>query len=301
MPRYLRPFAAPENSGTTTRDPDTSAKVGRLAIESPSNISLPIEGTVSIVGPDGFELSLVDELQSEILKLGFKNVRQQFSRLIEDILADPFGTNSIDISKDADQGQWARLVHKVEGPLANLIPGKKLAIKGTGLEPRMARTFLEGGVKRAKLADQFRTTLRLSRDQKQKAPDGIGGSVFINEVYGLVSYTKPDGDLQEWLLMEHVDGGVPLETELVLHPLGRRYFEVFDPVQYPELYRLIMGDFMPPQGIVTPMGDLALSLSQHLGYASSQFGDFNNHGILKRTTPGGDKYTIIDVQAPVGK
>lgn len=273
--------------------------MGRMAVEHHRFDIKAIEGTISIVGED-FELTIVDGLHDAIRVRGFRIVRKQFDQLIKKILEDPFGETSIDAFKDTDAGQWARLVHRVEGPLADLVPGKKLAIKGTGLNMESTRKYLEmGGLRRAKLTDQFRKTLELSRAQQEKAPDGIGGLVFVNNIYGIVSYRKPDGQIQEWTLMEYVEDAKPMESHnIVMTSLGGPSTKLgFESDKYPELAAFIEAPFTPRDGRPVLFEDLAKKLTRELGYHINEFGDLGGHNILEQRIPAGLKYTVIDVQS----
>jgi len=195
----------------------------------------PIEGTVSVVGPDRFELTVTDELQKAVQTRGFKNVRHDFEELIARIHVDPHGDTNIDEFREEEAGQIARLVHEVTGPLADLVPGKRLAIKSTGLDMHSTREYLEmGGPSRNLLTEQFRETLALWRNQQRYAPEGIDGFIFVNEVYGIVSYTDEKAERQEWMLMEYIPNAKSVETLELAASSGGIQFG-FDVKKYPQL------------------------------------------------------------------
>lgn len=254
----------------------------------------PIEGTVSIVGPENFELTVTDELQKLMQARGFKNVRRDFEQLVVSIHADPHGVTNIDEFKDEDAGQMARLVHEVTGPLANLIPGKRLAIKSTGLNMRDTRRYLElGGPSRSLLTDQFRETLALWRKQQLYAPDGVGGVIFVNEVYGIVSYTDNKGQRQEWMLMEYISGAESVENKQIVSSRGGIAMG-FDVEKYPELAQL--AGFDPRLDNQFMMFSSLRIVVEHALHERSAIKDLNGNNILEqRDQSGKPRYTLIDI------
>jgi hypothetical protein len=259
---------------------------------------LPIEGTTSFEGPDDFELTATDALREGIKAHGFGRTRREFTELIDKIMADPFGETNIDAFKDTDAGQWVRLVHEVTGPLSDLIPGKKIAIKGTGLDMQRGMHL---GPSRDKLSDQFRNTLRAQRAQSKLAPEGVEGSLFINEVFGIVSYRNKDGKLQEWMLMEYIEEGVPLEQYRLAMTSGGVQLG-FLPDQYPELAGIAAGRRGHETYRSTSMSpilfkDLGKRLMGELGLYQHELDDLNGNNVLLQQTEQGPRYTVIDLQS----
>lgn len=254
----------------------------------------PIEGTVSIIGPENFELTVTDELQRLMLARGFKSVRRDFEELIVRIHADPHGDTNIDEFRDEDAGQMARLVHEVTGPLADLVPGKKLAIKSTGLNMRDTRRYLElGGPNRSLLTEQFRETLALWRKQQKYAPEGVGGIIFVNEVYGIVSYTDDKGERQEWMLMEYIVDAKSVGNKQLVSSRGGIAMG-FSAERYPELAQLAGYDSRLDNQYMM-FSSLRLAIEKALNERSA-IKDLNGNNILEqRDETGKVKYTIIDV------
>lgn len=216
-------------------------------------------------------------------------------------MRDPFGDTNIDTHKDTDAGKWARLVHRVEGPIAELVPDKKLAIKGTGLNMNLARTYLErGGRRRSNLTDQFRNTLELSRKQQEYAPQGIGGLVMVNEVYGMLRYADSNGQQREWMLMEQVEGTPVQNVELVQATIGRRggIEFAFSASEHPELAQLA-GGILQSQSEYTTFGSLRRALNRELempDFGFDSFSDLHGNNLLQHESPdGGVRYTAIDI------
>lgn len=260
----------------------------------------PIDGTFSIVGPDGFELTLVDSLHDQIRARGMPGVRRDFLALEQRVMADPLGEDSLDHFKDTDAGQTARVVHPVTGSLADLIPGKRLALKGTGLEPERA----PGIVRRSDLATQFRVTLDAQRRQQQKFPEGIGDCVKINEVYGILRYRRPDGRMQEWMLMERVEGDPVPNVGIALARLSRNgpgmafgFRADGDPALAEILYQGPLGRHYARD--VERFSELGEAIGEQLGYSrfDNPFQDLNGNNVLRHDTEHGPQYTIIDVQS----
>jgi hypothetical protein len=315
MPRYI---AAPEIQLPSSVEPQIALPPGWMwvqqepaAPERPfSNDSravarerwgaTPIEGTFSIEGPNDFELTLVDELRDAVRERGMGNVRRDFLALERQIMDDPLGEASLDHFKDTDAGRTARVVHPVTGALADLIPGKRLALKGTGLAPLEA----PGRVRRTDLSTQFRVTLEAQRRQQARFPDGIGGCVTINEVYGILRYRQPDGRLQEWMLMEQVDGNPVPNAGIALARLsssGPSMTFGFRAEQEPGLAEIL---YQGPLGRhyardTERFDELGKTIGEQLGYPSFEnpFADLNGNNILRRDTEQGPQYTIIDVQS----
>lgn len=283
-----------------------AADFGVLAVRSLGhNIEIGIPETASIIGPNDFELTLGTELQHVITQGGLHRLRRDFQALTAGIMADPFGATCIDAFKDTDAGQWARLVHRVEGPLSNLVPGKQLAVKGTGLDMERTRRDLErGGPRRVDLTDQFRSTLLLSRTQKERAPNGVGNRITVNEVYGVVRWREADGRLQEWMLMEYVEGGKPVANvgkERVLSRGGTILVPGFERADHPELAAIADGPYRPYgwQSELIPFSDLSDNIASELGLLAYDcpLTDLTGNNLLRQETANGPRYTIIDVQS----
>ncbi len=290
----------PETHSTRANTDD----MGSLAVDDTfrkGSSPIPVEGTTSYVGPNNFELTTTDELRAAIKEHGFGATRREFGDLVRDILSDPFGENNIDAFVESDAGQWVRLVHKVTGPLEELVQGRKLAIKGTGLDMESGRKFL-GGARRVRLHEQFRTTLRAQRAQEQQAPEGVDGLIYVNKAFGMISYRDEGGKLQEWMLMDYVEDAEPVEEQRVVMSIGGTKPGFFAS-DYPELAELVnphaaarardgvMGDEL------ILFEDLADHISRRLGLRHGELDDLGGHNLLKQDTPDGPKYTIIDVQS----
>lgn len=264
---------------------------GRLAVTEGRRGLETVPDTVSIVGPNDFELTVTGELYSS-MHGEFGEVRRQFQALTDQIMADPFGETCIDAFRDTDAGRWARVVHRITGPLTDLVPGKQLAIKGTGLDMQAARWQLEtNGVHRSSLTDQFYTTLDATRRQQRNAPNGVGGLLFVNDVYGVVRWRRPDGAMQEWMLMENVVDGQPVENKWLLYSNGRGGEPSFSRDEHPELAELAMDEMGKPR-----FKWLARRLDAALGYEEGgPFGDLNGNNVLRQETAVGVRYVVIDV------
>lgn len=300
MPRkFSMPSLETENPGQQTppipeepwsSDMSQRQSVGSLALENLDCDRRLIERTTSYVGPNGFELTTTDTLREGIKHHGFGKTRRQFADLIEAIYLDPFGSTSIDAFGHTISGQTARLVHKVTGPLQDLVPGVELAIKGTGLSVEENNIF---GIYRSKLRDQFRGTLKAQRAQDSRAPDGIGGCLFINKVFGVLTYRAGDS-LQEWMIMENVVGGRPVDDLRPTITSGR----AFDTIDYPELAR-IAG--YPESMLASRRWDVVYfdklrdSLTKTLQVSPTLFNDLNGNNLLEQSTPHGPRYTVIDL------
>ncbi len=248
---------------------------------------------------------MVDELRAAIQKRGFARTRKEFERLEDELDAEPFGATNIDEFKDTDAGLWARVVHAVTGPLADLIPGKQLVLKGTGRDMQATREYLEiGGPSRTRLVDQFRATLEAARRQQKEFPDGIGGCVFIGDVYGVLRYKDDKGEIKEWMLMERARGPSIPNVQIALARLSRNApskapgFEVErDPALAELLYQGPLGrHYARP---TERFSELAEVIGDRLGYSSfdTPFADLNGHNILREDTDNGPRYTIIDVKS----
>jgi hypothetical protein len=257
--------------------------------------NMPVEGTVSIVGPNRFELTTTEKMH-ETIAPHFHDVREAFVAETQRILADPFGKTNIDTNKDTDAGQWFRLVHAVEGPLADAMPDRPLALKSTGLDMDKQRYF--GGAQRANLADQFRVMHSVGERQRSSAPEGIGQLVTVNEVHGVLRYTNPDtGKLQEWMLMDHVTNAKPVE-ELRLALTNGTTVPGFDRDEYPQLASYVEGQsgFGNRLGYPIRFAELGEKLSHEIGHFTDHFTDLRGDNLLEqRTTDGQLHYTVIDI------
>lgn len=227
--------------------------------------------------------------------IGLEQFEQQLHKIIQQILADPFGENSIDEFKDTDAGQWARLVHSAD----QLVPGLKLAIKGTGLDMQKSRDYLElGGLKRVTLSEQFRNSYRLCRAQQEHAPNGIGGKIFINKVHGLLTTMSEDGRLQEWMLMERIENGEPVQNIRVALSQGGVGL-AFSRDLYPEL-GVIADPYDLSRGDVLLFDRLADEIGKKLGVGGRALADLNGNNILVQDDAEGErKFTIIDVGSAI--
>lgn len=234
-----------------------------------------------------------------IQERGFGRTRKEFEDLIFRILADPHGETNIDEFKDETAGQVARLVHEVTGPLAELVPGKRLAIKSTGLDMHHTREYLEaGGSSRTLLTNQFRETLELWRKQQQYAPEGVGGIIFVNEVYGIVSYTDDRGGRQEWMLMEYVPDAKAV-TNIELVKIGGGFIPAFSIEQYPELAQLTGIDpRLDADKTHIRFEELQKVIEEalHDWSRKSAIADLNGNNILEQRDENGRvRYTLIDI------
>ena len=270
--------------------------IGSLALEYTRFGMNPVRETTSYIGPNDFELTTTDVLRDSIKAHGFGATRKEFGVLVEGVFDDPFGVTCIDSFSDTDAGQSVRLVHEITGPLANLVPGKRLAIKGTGLDMERGKYL---GARRTGLREQFRNTLRAQRAQACLAPEGINSTVFVNEVYGVVSYRSNDGTLQEWMIMEYIEDGVPLD-QFQLVVFGGGTTPGFDRQQYPLLTELIDSTH-PWQNTMgrdsERFEDLAKIISEQLDLKAGELDDLNGNNILEQQTDYGPRYTIIDLQS----
>lgn len=275
-----------------------------------------IEGTYSVEANDGsFELTMTDEFRvamksavdSEGNALSFHDIRALVMEEIGRIEADTHGKTNIDHFRDTDAGRKARLVHAVEGHLADIVPGKKLAVKRTGLDQEYADQYL--GARRARLPEQFRNTLRLQRLFAENFPetDGlINGTVGVNEVYGVLKYQDPETEKPvEWMLMERVENAIPVENVgVTMASLGAPETQPgFSRQDHPELAKIVDG-----QGNFTRLRDVILfrelsgAIMNTLGTWSSSnrrlLEDLNGNNILVSETLDGERrYTIIDIQS----
>lgn len=296
-PHPTQTEAAAAPSGWITLKKATPV-VGSLAIENYGyGITLPIEGTTSYEGPQGFELTTTDELREAIKNRGFGRVRREFGELVDKVMNDPFGDTNIDAFKDTDAGQWVRLVHEVTGPLADLIPGRRLAIKGTGLHMEKGAYL---GPSRVRLHDQFRTTLRAQRVQAERFPDGVNGNVFINEVFGLITYRNARGTLQEWMIMDLVEDAQPVEQHSLAMSSGGLSLG-FESSKYPELAEItssfLYSGYDKASSSPVMFEYLGQAISEQLGLLRGELDDLNGNNILVQQTETGRKYTLIDLQS----
>jgi hypothetical protein len=272
---------------------------GDLAIKESLYGAESIPETFSVVGAD-FEMTMDSSLHDAISRRGFGKTRNEFLQLTRDIMSDPHGENSIDEFKTTDAGRMARLVHGVTGPLEDLLPGKKLAIKGTGLDMEASRTFLEAnGPHRSFLTKQFRDTLLLSRAQQQLAPEGIGGLVFINKVYGVIRWRDDQtGGRQEWMLMEQIEGAKSVKNVNLAMSNGDSV-PGFERSDYPDLAVLTDNPYLPmdKDDFVT-FADLSENLASALKlnpYGPNEISDLNGNNLLHQKTAEGSRYTLIDI------
>jgi hypothetical protein len=280
-------------------NPVVQDQFGDLATRESWHRTESIPETFSVVG-ENFEMTMDDSLRQAITERGFGRTRKEFLELISTILADPHGETSIDTFKDTDAGRMARLVHEVEGPLSDILPGKKLAIKGTGLDMEGTRSYLElNGSHRSQLTQQFRDTLLLSRAQKQVAPNGIGDLVSINEVYGVIRWQDPDTKkIQEWMLMEYVEGAEPVTNISIALSRGGTV-PGFRREHDPELAALADGPYPSVYSHkLVRFSELGDHLAEKLGlitYGKHELSDLNGNNVLRQETADGPRYTIIDI------
>jgi hypothetical protein len=224
----------------------------------------------------------------------------QLTELTERILSDPFGPTCIDAFKDTDAGQWARVVHEVTGDLADLIPGKQLAIKGSGMDMHKARTYLEaGGTRRSTLIAQFEVTADLSKRERQAMSEGFTSPLHINEIYGaFVAKSREPGPPRQWMLMELVEDAKHVDNVRVALSRGGTA-PGFDVAKYPELAAFAAAPLPAKSDGLVLFQDIAQKLNQQLGIPDrrSPLGDLNGNNILEQQTPDGPRYFIIDLQS----
>lgn len=269
-----------------------------------------IEGTFSIVGENDFELTMTDAVRHMIKDHGgMARTRKEFEELIARLLADPHGETNIDHFKDTDAGRLVRHVHRVEGPLSELMGGKPLALKATGLDIEASRAMGLGS--RSGLRDQFRSTLFVRRQLERIDPENamIDGVIGVADIYGVLSYRNPyDGKLQEWMLMENIEGADPMSNERIALAVlggGPNVALGFERADYPEMAAFYdKHEYSGYQGRykrdLIGYKDIAKYLYKELKISpnSKVLDDLNGNNILVREQPDGSKqYFLIDIQS----
>lgn len=261
----------------------------------------------------GFELTVTDTFLGSLRQHGgMRGLRQAFKDLSKGVLNDPFGDHSIDHFSDTDAGRWARVVHRIpdSNPLASLVPGKKLAIKTTGMDMKSARQLLEWRAgRRSKLTKQFRDTRELIEAMKCEFPEGLfDGLIDVADVYAVLREPKKDGDYEarEWMLMEYIPDAQPVENKrLVLSRGGSE--PGFETAKYPELLQALnmSAPYIRTFGscgfrslVKAATGRQGENLEQtwRLTTIKECLSDLRGDNILQTTNPDGKHYTLIDIQ-----
>lgn len=259
------------------------------------------EGLTTIELSNGDELTMTRELGAAVEAIGLERLEHDLISLFARIAEDPFGPTNIDEFKDTDAGQMARLVHRVIGPLASIVPGKELAVKTTGLDMERTRKYLElAGPQRSLLKDQFRATYSLRQKQDTQAPEGVGGIVDVLKVYGLVSRKDSDGKLQEWMLMDYIPHAQAVEN--IPKVLSRGGIAMtFSAIEHPDLALLAEPSRKFEQlhhHDTVAFRHLSDELSGALGDYSGSFSDLNGNNLLQSTdSKGVSRYTVIDIES----
>jgi hypothetical protein len=304
MPRYILPLesAAPDQQfdleDTPSHTPEDShtaetQDLSRLAIAHEPHVGeVALPNTVSIVGSDGFELTVTEKLHAAMLSHGsMPQLRTWFAEEAKRILANPLGDTNIDTGNETK----LRLVHAVQGPLAGLLPDRDLALKSTGLDTDHKKQLQ--GAKSVALTEQFRVMHSLGEKQRSVAPAGLGGLIMINEVHGVLAYRDPvTGKPQEWMLMDHIKDAQPVEQFWAMDASNPIAALAFQRGKYPLLARYT--DSNAPatsynQSI--PFKQTGSRIAEELNYAMNGIADLNGHNLLEQQTPDGPKYTVIDI------
>lgn len=274
------------------------AHIGKRVLDL-SQIDSPNTNEIVELEGDHFFGQATGQL-AEIIEARGDAFESQLTQLTERILSDPFGSTCIDAFKDTDAGQWARVVHEVTGDLADLIPGKRLAIKGSGMDMHKARTYLEaGGTRRKPLTAQFEATVELNQRERQAISEGFTSPFHINEVFGaFVSRSLEPGFSRQWMLVELVEDAKHVNNKRVALSRGGTA-PGFDASEYPELAAYAAAPLSAKSDGLVLFQDIAEKLNQELGIADrrSPLGDLNGNNILEQQTSGGPRYTIIDIQS----
>jgi hypothetical protein len=287
-------YAGVTDSNTHHIDPADSRGMLRAFLEAEP----PVDGVYSVVGPNGSAIQMTTELYDRIQERGAPIVWRQLHDEIEHILTEPFGETSVDALKDKPEGRWVRLVHEVTGPLADLVPGTKLALKGTGLQLETSRrnaSLFGEAVERLSPSEQFGPSLEAWRRQQERAPDGIYGCLFINKPYGVLTYTDRTGATAEWLLMELIEDAQTMEQTMTWGGGGL----IFDNAKYPEMAALAAaatpnGDDQGGTMGATPFSSLGAAIAHELGY-DNPFRDVDGPNMLVQEINGRRVYTAIDI------
>lgn len=191
----------------------------------PSSLELVLDNELDLItfrdAMSGFELTTTAEFYDQIRQIygSASNLRQSFMDLRQSVLADPHGENNIDEFSHTDSGKYARIVQKLpkDSPLAQLVPGKPLAIKTSGIDMTYTRNVLESGeVIRSKLPEQFRNTKRFIKYMQMKHPRGfLDGTIDVADVYAVMREPSQEGEAEprEWMLMEYVSSARSLTSK----------------------------------------------------------------------------------------
>jgi|GEM_PF-3345485 len=265
---------------------------GRLAIaDEPFKGRIALANTVSMVGRDGFELTVTEKVHAAMLRRGSApQLRKWFTEETQRILDGPLGSTNIDTERETN----LRLVHAVQGPLAELLPERELALKGTGLD--MSRQTQLPGLRRVALTEQFRAMHSLGEKQRAVAPEGLGGLIMINEVHGVVAYHDPAlGQIREWMLMDRVTDAQPVDEALVFDGSGPTPRLAFKRSQYPMLANYADAGETESYDENISFMRVGRQVAEDLGYAVDVIADLNGHNIFEQQTPDGPQYTIIDI------
>ena len=261
----------------------------------------------------GFCLSMTDKFYQFVKRRhgGIGQMCELFMELREAVLTNPYGEDNIDEFADTDAGRCARIVQKIplHSPLADIVPGKQLAVKTTGMDMEATRKYLElFGGERAKLTSQFQATRKLISLMERNYPDGfLGGLISVADVYAVLSEPQQEGEYEprQWMLMEYIPNAQSVkQLDLVLSRGGVE--PGFKGSQYPELATAVHGEYSwtgADNKEIYSFRELVRAMLENpvdvrLCEEYPFFSDLTGNNILETRDPNTNKphYTIIDIQ-----
>lgn len=267
----------------------------RLTPESPPH-PIPLDHTVALAGDfvsilwkDGLEATVTPSFYQDLDTYNLRGVGVDFRSLTESIVTGKSPQTNIDRNAYPDEAE-DRIIHRISGSLGSLVSGTQLALKAQPPNQNSLTPDKSTPIK------QFAITFEARRRQDRRAPAGINGCVFVNNVYGVFNQPAVGSNPREWLIMEEVVGGesiqnIEAEDGSTAHNLR------FSSKEHPALAAIIAGSGRTLQTNFPQFADLGRAVARQLGYPrfNNAFDDFHGGNILVQDLPDGPRYTLIDI------